>query len=638
VVGILDATFNTAIFGTSPDLWVPLQLDPSRIDHPPSLQGAARLAPGVTLDAANADARLAAIEFHRAFPDASAPNDTFWVGPLRDVLVSDVRPSLLILLCAVGLVLLMACANVANLLLARASARQRELAVRVAIGASRGRLVRQLLTESLVLSLGGGALGLAVAASAVRALVGLNPGGLPGIGPDTMGLTMAWRVLAFTLAVSIATGLAFGALPAIQSSRTALGGPLMTDSWRTGTSQRTRSMRSLLVMTEMAVAIVLMIGAALLIRTVGALARVDRGFTLDHVVTARMSLTDARFAKTVDVARMVRESLQRVDELPGVVSAAAAVSLPLQSDWLTSFLAAGRQPTGGAPDLASYRIISTEYLTALRIPLLRGRAFTDRDNGGAPAVALINERMARQLAPGSDALHERITLFPGLVPADDPPRDIIGIVADVRDGLALNPESRPTAYIPLAQAPDNNLHGEPLAWIVRTQVDTASIGPVLAKTLERASGGVPIAQVLPMAAVSTDSTERTRFQMVLMAVFGGAALLLAGVGVYGVVAYTVQRRTREIGIRLALGAESRTVRNMVVGQGLRTVAPGIGVGLASAFGFARVLNGLLFGVTPHDPLVFAGVPLLLTAVSFLAVWLPGRRASRVDPAVTLRAE
>jgi predicted permease len=638
VVGIVDATFNTAIFGASPDLWLPLQLDPARIDHPPSLLGAARLAPGVTLDAANADARLAAMEFHRAFPDASASNDTFWVGPLRDVLVSEVRSPLRVLLCAVGLVLLMACANVANLLLARASARQGELAVRVAIGASRSRLVRQLLTESLVLSLGGGALGLAVGAGAVRALVWLNPGGLPRIEPDTMGLTMDWRVLAFTLVVSIATGLAFGVLPAIQSSRMTLAGPLMTDSWRTGTSHRTRSVRALLVMTEMALAIVLMIGAALLIRTVGALATVDRGFTLDRVVTARMSLTDARFAKTSDVARMVREGVQRIDELPGVVSAAAAVSLPLQSDWLTSFLAAGRPPNGGAPDLASYRVVSPEYLAALEIPLLRGRAFSDRDDGGAPAVALINERMARQISPGGDALHERITLFPGLVPADDPPRDVIGIVADVRDGLALNPQSRPTAYIPLAQAPDNNLHGEPLAWIVRTRVDTTSIGPVLAKTLERASGGVPVAQVRSMAAVSAESIGRTRFQMVLMAIFGGAALLLAGGGVYGVMAYTVQRRTREIGIRLALGAESRTVRNMVVGQGLRTVAPGIAVGLVTAFGFARVLDDLLFGVTRHDPLVFAGVPLLLTAVSFLAVWLPGRRASRVDPAVTLRAE
>jgi predicted permease len=495
-----------------------------------------------------------------------------------------------------------------------------------------------MLTESLVLSLGGGVLGLALGAAEVRALLWLNPGDLPRIGPDTVGLTMDWRVLAFTLIMSIGTGLAFGLLPAIQTSRVEPGGPLVFDSWRTGTSHRTRSLRSLLVMTEMALAIVLMIGAALLIRTVGALATVDRGFTLDHVVTARMSLTDARFAKTADVARMVQEGLRRVDELPGVVSAAAAVSLPLQSDWLTSFLAAGRPHTGGAPDLASYRIVSPEYLTALQIPLLRGRAFTDRDDGGAPAVALINERMARQLSPGGDALHERITLFPGLVPADDPPREVIGIVADVHDGLALNREIRPTAYIPLAQAPDNNLHGEPLAWIARTQLDTTSIGPIIAKTLERTSGGVPVAQVRPMISVSTESTERTRFQMVLMAIFGGAALLLAAVGVYGVMAYTVQRRTREIGIRLALGAESRTVRNMVVGQGLRTVAPGIVVGLASAFGFARVLDDLLFGVTPHDPLVFIGVPLLLVTVSFLAVWLPGRRASRVDPAVTLRAE
>jgi putative ABC transport system permease protein len=638
VVGILAPSFDTAIFNASPDVWVPLQLDAHSTFQSPSLRAAARLRPGITWEAANAEARLAGAEFGRQFPNVLGPNDTFALAPFQDVMVEHARPSLLVLLGAVGLVLLIAGGNVANLLLVRASVRQRELAIRTSIGASRGRIVRQLLTESLVLSLAGGALGLALGGAGVRALLILNHGGLPRIGAQGAGVTVDWRVLTFTLLVATATGLLFGVLPALQASRAGLPHVTLAEgSGRAGISRRTGRARSLLVMTEMALAIVLLVGAALLIRTFVALGTVNRGFNTRDVLTLRMTLSTPRFSQTSGVVQLVRDGVRRVNALPGVASAGAAVALPLESDWLSGYTIAGQPSNGRPPGLASFRLISPGYLAVFQIPLIRGRAFTDRDGDGAPLVAIINEAMARQISPRGDPLNTRINQFPGLVPVE-PPRQIVGIVGDVRDGLALNRQTRPTVYVPMAQMPAPTLHTEPLAWVVRTRTDPYATSPAIAKALQQTSGGLPVTQIRNMDAVSTDATARTRFQMVLMAIFGGLALALAAIGVYGVMAYTVQQRAHEMGVRLALGAESRTVQNMVIGEGMRVALPGILVGFAAAFGLARVLDGFLFGVTVHDPLVFASVPLLLTAVAFVAVWLPSRLASRVNPVVALRSE
>jgi predicted permease len=638
VVGILAPSFDVAIFNASPDVWVPLQLEANTTSQSPSLRAAARLKPGVTLDVANAEARLAGAQFGRWFPNATGPNDTFALAPFQHVMVSNARSSLLVLLGAVGLVLLIACGNVANLLLVRASVRQREFAIRTSIGASRGRIVRQLLTESLVLSLAGGAFGLALGSAGVHALLILNQGDLPRIGPYGAGIALDWRVLTFTLLVDIATGLLFGVLPALQASRAGLLNVTLAEgSGRTGTSRRTGRARSLLVMTEMALAVVLLVEAALLIRTFVALGSVNRGFNTRDVLTLRMSLSTPRFSQTSEVVQLVRDGVQRINALPGVASVGAAVSLPLQSDWLSGYMIAGQPLNGRPPGVASFRIISPGYLTVFQIPLIRGRAFTDRDDGGAPPVAMINEAMARQISP-RDPLDGRITQFPGLVPDYDPPRQIVGVVGDVRDGLALNRQTRPTVYVPMAQMPSPALHTEPLAWVVRTLTDPHATSPTIAKAVQQASGGLPVTQIRTMDGVSSDATARTRFQMVLMAVFGGLALVLATVGVYSVMAYAVQQRAHEVGVRLALGAEARTVRRMVIGQGLGVALPGIVIGIAAAFGLARVLDGLLFGVTAHDPLVFVSVPLTLTAVAFVAVWLPSRLASRVNPVVALRSE
>jgi putative ABC transport system permease protein len=440
------------------------------------------------------------------------------------------------------------------------------------------------------------------------------------------------------LLVAITTSLLFGVVPALQASRVGLGVTLVEGSGRTGTSRRTRRGRSLLVMMEMALAIVLLVSAGLLIRTFIALGSVNRGFNSRDVLTMRLSLTSPRFSDTSGVVQLVRDSVQRLNELPGVADTGVTMSLPLESDWLTSFMIAGRPLNGGVPGLASFRIISPSFLAVFQIPLVRGRAFTDRDDHEAQPVALINEAMARQISPRGDALNERISQFPGFVPEDDPPRRIIGIVRDVRDGLALHQQIRPTVYVPMAQMPPRQLNTQPLTWVIRARTDPYAISSTVAKALKQASGGLPVAQIRTMDAVSAEATARTRFQMVLMAIFGGVALMLAALGVYGVMAYTVHQRTHEIGVRLALGAEARTVRHMVIGEGMSMALPGILLGVATAFASARVIDGFLFGVTAHDPLVFIGVPLLLTVVAFVAVWLPSQLASRVNPVVALRSE
>jgi putative ABC transport system permease protein len=637
VVGILTPSFDVSIFNASPDVWLPLQLDPNSTDHPPSLRVAGRLRPDITLDEANVEARLAGAEFRRQFPDVTTSGDTFSLAPFQDLMVSNARPALLVLLGAVGLVLLIACANVANLLLVRASARQREFAIRASIGASRGRIARQLFTESLVLSLTGGALGLAIGHAGVRALLTLSHVDLPRIGPHDAGITLDWRVLTFTVLVTIATGLLFGILPAFHASRTGIGVPLAAETGRTGTSRRTRRARSLLVMTETGLAIILLVGAALLIRTFVALGTVNRGFNSHDVLTMRMSLTSPRLSQTSAVVRLVHDGVQRINALPGVASSGAAVSLPLESDWQSGYTIADQPLNGRPPGRASLRVISPGYLAVFQIPLIRGRAFTDRDDSAAPPVAIINEAMARQISP-RDPLDDRITQFPGLEPDYDPPRQIVGIVRDVRDGLALNQQTRPTVYVPMAQMPAPALHAEPLAWVVRTGSDSNATSRTIARALQETSGGSPVTQIRTMDAVSADATARTTFQMILMAIFDGLALVLAAIGVYGVMAYSVERRAHEIGVRLALGAGSRTVQNMVIGEGMRVALPGIFFGVAAAFGLARVLDGFLYGVPVHDPLVFVSVPLLLAAVAFIAVWLPSRVASRVSPAVALRSE
>jgi len=637
VVGILDSSFDTTIFGVSPDVWMPVRLDRQRASHPPSLWAAGRLRPGVSLTAANADARVVGDVFRRAFPEAAGPQDTFAVAPLLDVIVHDVRGSLFAFMGAVAVVLVIACTNVANLMLARASRRQREIAVRMAIGASRGRIARWLLTESLVLSTAGGALGLALAGMSIRTLLPLNPTEIPRIGPHGAGVGLDWRVLAFTFLVSVLTGLLFGAWPARRASRTELS--TFTPGYRHSSSGlRLRSARALLLTSELALSLMLLVAAALLMRTFIALRVVDRGFESHDVLTMRMPLSASRFATTAAVDRLVREGSARVEALPGIAAAGAAVSLPLESDWLTSFQIVGRPLLTASPTLVRERIVSPGYFGVFGIQPVAGRAFSDDDHEGTLPVALVNQTMARRFWPKGDHFKDQLVLFPGFVPADDPPRLIVGVVSDVRDGAPLNQAVQPTVYVPMAQVPARLLHAEPMAWVIRLRPGTAAAVPTISRELRISSGGVAPTNSRSMDAITAASTAGTSFAMLLMATFGGASVLLAAIGVFGVMAYSVQQRSREFGIRLALGAQPKNVRHLVLADGMRIAMCGTFIGLAGAFGLSQLLKGFLFGVTEHDPAVLVATPLVLVSVALTAMWVPARRASRVDPATALRSE
>ncbi len=645
VLGVLGAFDTEAIQSPDgpPDVWLPFQIDPNSTMQGNYFQVAGRLRPGVTVASANAQLQLATQEFVQKYPNMLGPQASFGAQPLQDIVVRNVRSSLWVLVGAVGFVLLIACANVANLLLVRATARKREIAVRAAIGAGRGRIVRQLLTESLVLATLGGVLGLAVGMVGIRALLAVNPGNIPRIGPDGSGVGVDWRVLAFTALVSLLTGVLFGLFPALHASRSDLSSTLKEGSGRSGTGFRQNKARAVLVMSEMGLALVLLVGAALFIRTFIALRAVDPGFDPHRVLTMRMSLTGARFQKTSAVAQVIRDGADRVNAVPGVEVAGASCCVPLQGGLGLPFTIEGRPLTQGPfHGGGGFTPISATYFSAFKIPILRGRAFTDRDDGGAPGVVIINQTMAKQFWPSGDPLADRITIAKGVGPQfDEPPRQIVGVVGDVR-AFGLGQDPTPTFYIPWAQLPDlhnaNLTQITPLAWVVRARGEPYSVSASVQDALRQASGGLPVARPRAMDEIVARSTARSDFNMLLLSIFAGSALLLAAIGIYGLMAYSVQQRTQEIGIRVALGADSHAVRNMIVVQGMRVALVGVAVGLVSAFLLTRVIVSFLFGVTARDPVVFVSVPLLLSSVALIGVWLPARRAARVDPASALRME
>jgi predicted permease len=644
IVGVLG-DFDFEEFGPAPQVWTPFQLDPNTTDQGHFFQAAGRLKPGVTLEQAKARLDLSAAEFKRKYPGGLGPNNSFSVDPVKEVLVRNVRTSLFVLVGAVAFVLLIACANVASLLMVRATGRKREIAVRAALGGSRGRIARQLLTESVVLSLAGGVLGLVFGLVGIRALLAVNTAGLPRVGIDGAAVGLDWRVLAFTLGISLVTGILFGLFPAFQSARTDLTTTLKESSGRSGTGFRQNKARSILVVVEVALALVLLIGSALLIRTAIALGGVDPGFDAGNVLTMRMSMTGPRFLKSEGVEQMVRDGVERLRNVPGVVTASATCCVPLEGGYGLPFTIVGRPPPAQGPPFhggGQWLTISPGYFDVFKIPMKRGRSFTERDNSVAQRVVIINEAMAKQYWPDSDPLSAQLVIGRGVMRefATETERQIIGVVGDTRDqGLNRNPG--PAMYIPQAQVPDAvnalNVRITPVAWVVRTQGDPYLASSEIQEQLRQATG-LPVTSVRSMEDVVSRSTSRQRFNMWLMTVFGICALALAAIGIYGLMAYAVEQRTQEIGIRLALGATATQVRGMVVRQGMTLAIIGVVIGLASGFGLARLIETMLFGVTTRDALVFAGVPLLLTAVAFLAVWLPARRASRVDPMAALRYE
>jgi predicted permease len=649
IVGVLEAGFDAdplaLSLGPRPDLWLPLQLNPAGESDAPFL-AAARLRDGTSLELARAQTQAAVAAIRRAFPAVMPDQAGLDVEPLHSVVVRDIRPSLLLLFAAVALVLLIVCANTAHLLLVRASARRREMAIRLASGASRSRIVRQLLTESLALAVPGGVLGVWLALYGLRALVASFAGAMPPVVASHAASAIDGRVLAFTLITSLAAGILFGIVPALQASRVDLDAALRGGGPRARPDAR-RRMRGLLVMSEMALASMLLVSSGLLIRSFMALRDVDPGFETRGVLTMQMAITGPRFATVEATSRIVRDALQHVQTIAGVDAAAATVTgAPLSG--ITSFLnitIPGRRLDGPyfhGGYLGGWQVVSPRYFDVLDIAVVAGRTFTDADDRTQAPVVVINELMARQFWPGESPLGRYLLIGEGAGPEfeETTPRQIVGIAGDVRHvGLEWPP--RPTAYVPLAQLPANQLsvlnrNGGRLTWLVRTQ--TGPKGPVLVveRELERASAGVPLAAVRSMQDVSAASTVTTQFTMWLMAVFGVSALALAAIGVFGVMAFTVRQRTREIGIRLALGAAARNVRNMVLLHGMSLSLAGIVSGLAAAAMLTRLLDAVLFGVDPHDWRVFVSMPLLLAGVALVAVWLPARRATIIEPIAALR--
>jgi putative ABC transport system permease protein len=638
IVGVIGKQFDP---DPAADIWLPFQFPPVSNDNNHFFQVAARLRPGVTLAAANVQLKIATAEYQREHGEKDQ-DWRFLVQPLRDSVVGDARSSLLILLGACGLVLLIACANVANLQLARASGRKREFAIRAALGAGRRRIIRQLLTESVLLSVTGGVLGSILGFAGVRALLVFSPPGLPRIGEDGSAVGVDWRILAFTLTVSLATGILFGLFPAFSAAGTDVNSTLKESSNRAGTGFREGKVRSMLVISEVSLALVLLLPAALLIRTFRGLHHVDPGFDAQNVLTLEMSLTGDRYHRTAGVAQLSRAGRERLNAMPEVECSAAAYWLPIKVDDYLGFQIM-EKPVGKQGASSRWMSISPGYMKVFNIPILRGRDFTEKDNAGAPGVAMINEALAKEYWPNEDPVGRHVLIGKGLGPefASEGVREIVGIVGDTHNtGLGHPPD--PAMIVPVAQVPDPYTAAyndfQPLIWSVRTHGDPRQIIPAVTEKLRLASQGFTVAHVQTMDEVMQRSTAHESFNMLLLSIFGSAALLLAAIGIYGLMAYSVQQRTQEVGIRMALGADRSAIRRQVVWQGMRLALIGAAVGIAAALGLTRLIASFLFGVKPWDPMTFVAVPLLLTAVALLAVWVPAFRASKVDPMQALRAE
>lgn len=630
VVGVMPAHFRFP--GREQELWVPMAFEPEeaagRGDH--YLTVVARLKPGVPLRQAQAEMDAIATRLQEQYPQTNTGQGVALV-PLHEEFAGNVRKPLLLLLGVVGFVLLIACANVTNLLLARAAARQKELTIRSALGASRLRLMRQLLTESLLLSALGGVAGTLLGVWAVGLLDSLVPDSLA----EAHGIAVDWRVLSFAIAVSLLTGVVFGLLPALQPSKSKLTEALK-EGGRGGEGGESRGrLRGALVVAEIALSLVLLAGAGLMIRSFYRLANVDPGFHPGGTLTMRMELSGGKYGDPVKRRAFYDRLLQQAQSLPGVKSAGVITQLPLTTQGLHfSFSLEGQPPlpSGDLPQ-AAFRVISQDYFRAMGIPLLRGRSFTPQDTADAQAVVVINRTMAERFWPGQDALGRRFKI--GSADSQNPWAVIVGVVGDVRQ-TSLYQELTPEMYVTYLQ--DRRFFAIPRDLVLRMDGNPLSMAPAVRGEIWKLDKDLPLFRVQTMEQVLSLATAGQRFNMLLLSIFAALSLTLATIGVYGVMSYATAQRTHEIGIRMALGARTRDVLRLVIGRGLLLILIGVAVGLAGAFGLTRLMSGLLFGVSATDPLTFTLITLLLTAVSLLACYLPARRATRVDPLVALRYE
>ena len=633
IIGVMSAAFQFPIQNDPVELWTTVAVDREGKEPITEERGAhymnviARLNPGVSREQAQAEMTAISARLEQQYPDKDLHKSTR-LEPTLEALVGDVRPALLILLGAVGFVLLIACANVANLLLARAMTRHKEMAIRSALGASRLRVIRQLLTESVILSLAGGTLGLVLAVWWSDLLVALGKQNIP----RALQVGLDWRVLGFTLLVSVLTGVVFGLVPAIHSSKTDLTESLK-EGGRTGSEGARRNrIRGVLVVGELAIAVVLLVGAGLLIQSLWRLRNVSPGFESQNLLTFVVGIPDVKYP-TEKQEPFYRELVKRVESLPGVRSASAIIPLPLNGDaFVISFETEGRPVEKGNQPSADFFAIEEGFFKTLGVSMLKGREFNERDNKKGPPVIIVNQAFAKKFFPGEDPVGKRIK--PGISTDADKPsmREIVGVVSDVRN-RNLSTDLRAGYYIPAAQMPFNQM-----TLIVRTTNDPHSLITAVQNEVHAMDQEVPVFNVKTMDEYISATVATPRFNTTLLVIFAGVALILTIVGLYGVMSYSVAQRTNEIGIRMALGAQTKDVLRLIVSQGFKLVLIGLGVGLAGAFALMRVIASLLFGVTAKDPLTFAAVAMLLALVALLACYLPARRASRLDPLDALRYE
>jgi putative ABC transport system permease protein len=625
IIGVMPEGFQMP---SGAGLWIPLAFSPeeakSTVEY---LNVVARLKPGVAAQQAQAELDQTSAQLLRQFPDLAPTGFHVIALPLAEVMQGNLRPALLVLLAAVGCVLLIACANVANLLLSRASVRQKEIAIRVTLGATRARLIRQLLTESTLLSLCGGAMGVLLAYNGTAALLSLAPIEIPGF----VHIDVDSHVLFFTFGLALLTGLIFGLIPALHVSQGAFAETLKAGG-RTSAVQAREKVRNSLVIVEVGLALVLLVCAGLLVRTFVRVRQTDPGFAPDKTVTAWVALRAQNYGKAPQVIAFYQQLLERVSALPQVRQAAVGTTLPLLSDWTQTFQIQGqdRKPEPHA----FFAAVSAGYFNVLGIPLLRGRTFEETDNATAVRVAIVDDRAARAYWPGEDPVGKMINIDDVIREGRKPVwREVVGVVGSVKHVSALADETKGQVYLSYMQNPMRAM-----SIVVRAQGKASALGPALRHEVAQIDSSQAVYDILTMDQYLNRFVAAPRFNMVLLGLFAGLALLLSAVGIYGVISYWVSQRTQELGIRMALGAARVDVLRLVLGQTLRLVTAGLIAGVAASLLATRALSRLLFHIGNYDPLTFVAIALLLSLVALFAGYLPARRATKVDPMVALRYE
>ena len=629
VIGVVAGVTDLIELPNDTELWIPISFGialNTRRGH--YLNVMARLKPGVTREQAQANMDSIAGALAAQYPDANKDHGLRLV-PLQEQIVGDFKLALMVLLGAVAIVLLIASANVANMLLARAGGRRKEIAIRIALGAGRFRLIRQLITESLLLSIFGGAIGLLLALYGVYLLVTFGPADLP----RAKEIAVDGSVLGFTFAVSLLTGVIFGLAPALQASRPDLNETLK-DSGRSATGAAGhRRVRSLLVVSEIALSLVLLVGAGLLMRSFLKLRAVDPGFNPQNSLVGRISLSESKYETEASVIAFYDQFLDKIKSLPGVQSAAIRSYIPIAANEgyaNSSIRIEGRLVDPANQPHAFYNRISPDLFHTMGIPIQRGRLFDKQDVKTAQNVIIINETLARRDFPGEDPIGKRITRKDN--PKEEDWATVVGIVKDTKP-RALDGDPVAEMYVPFAQQPASSM-----AFIIRTTSKPEGIIAAVRQTAQSLGKDQPVYDIRTLESVMSEAVAKPSFRMFLLGVFAVVALILAMVGIYGVMSYSVEQRTHEIGIRMALGARAPDVLKLVIGHGMALAFAGVGIGLVASFALTRVMSQLMFGVTPTDPLTFAAIALLLTSVALLACYIPARRATKVDPLRALRRE